>query len=274
MTTGVAESETQPTEIQTTPASEPVEETTPTQPEADSTESLATDSTEANQEGTVDEASFDPEQLEEWKAVVPSGEGEPAPKSELPGESLDDLAARQELSRAANYRRIMQASDADFQTWAQRELALSPEESGSVWNKVRPYLRAIDANNASHNALAFNESVTGALPKEQADEFFSRSYNSQADALKAIAALSAQAKDKEWQARIEKGEVITKEQAKKIALAAHSKGRGEAEKEGVAGATSGSNVRGSGSSSPGQLTEEYATNAPVTELLKLRGRSA
>jgi hypothetical protein len=152
----------------------------------------------------------------------------------------------------------MQTADRRVSQLADR-LGLDEDGKQLLWSEFRGQLNGLHGNNDAHNIFLFNQSVNAALPEQDAEKFFSRQYRTQADSMKAIHALGAEAKNAEWQAKVEKGEYVAKALVDRLVASAKQRVRGELEREGgVQGTQSGANVRGAAgqSSNPNSVLED------------------
>lgn len=266
--TAVAETETlTPTQETPPPA---VEETPPSASTPETPPSAEAES----QETKYDPATYNLDDDPEWQAIVggpkPSEESKPSAEGDdLPGESLEDVEARVEISRAQRYSRIMQTNDAGFKGWATQQ-GYSAEEATQLWQQLSPMLRAVHQDNEAHNRALFNYSVGQALPKEDAETFYSRSYRSQAEALKTVYELGKKASDAEWEGKKANGQLYTNQTLQQARDLIESRYKRMLEDAGVVQNRSSANVRGTANNRSGRLTLEEAQSLPVEQLVARR----
>lgn len=169
----------------------------------------------------------------------------PAAEEKLPGKSLAEVEAGLKQQRAAAYGRVfMPQTEQAVVAKLQRELSLSEEESKAVWSSaIQPFLNSLHANNEDFNAVVNNAAVRAALSEKEAELYFSREYPDRLEGFKGLVATGARLKDEEWQAKVNKGELISRADAATAIDRAFNAGQVQAAKT-LEAAQSGENITG------------------------------
>ena len=165
----------------------------------------------------------------------PDSEGT-TPEQEMPGQSLDDVAASLQIQHDREYAGIMQTFEQnEIQPYLREELGLEPAEAQALYQKVRPWMAGLHTRNEAHNLEVTDTLLRSVLTPEEVEEYSARSYvkrdaqgrvlplASRSEAFKAVLTLREKKVNADWQAKVEKGEYLTKAEAQKKADAAITK---------------------------------------------------
>lgn len=153
------------------------------------------------------------------------------------------------------------------------QLGLDRETGNAYWQKFRPYVLAARDLAEGHNLQITDALLKATLTEDERKEYEKRSYitrddsgrvlplSSRKQAVEAARKLVEVSRDKHWQARIDKGELLTKDDAEKIAELRIRRQLDELEKAGrLTGGRSGQNLsRGGAAGSQPSSLEAYET---------------
>lgn len=163
-------------------------------------------------------------------------------EAQLPGRSLDDEWNDSVTQNATRYYQIMQQAELqDMQPFLREQLGLDAQTATQVWQKLRPYFAELHSNNSAQNISMLNTLLGSALSDEEKAELGKRSYtvrdeqgrikpySTQGEGLKLALSLREQSINNQWQAKLDSGDLFTKDQAEALFEGGKAEGRSEAE---------------------------------------------
>lgn len=235
----------------------------------------STDATTPETEGATAEADADAEpealfasELAKLRGTTPEEQAQAEAETKLPGKSLEDVQAENWQQASGVYAQIMQLADnTEVQPFLRDELGLAPSEAQALWQRVRPLIQAVHANNEAHNIQTTDFLVKTLLSPEEQAEYDKRSYDvrengvvqplsSRKARLEAVLALREKRVHDEYAAKLQSGELLTKAEAEKVATAMYNRGVSN-EQNGKTKARSGQKVATGAPTGGGTTKEEF-----------------
>lgn len=194
-------------------------------------------------------------------------------RSQLPGRSLEDAAAELRQRQAANYVSTMQNAETTVRGVLEQTYGFSKEQSHEFWTQHgRSFLDALHSNNEAFNLVVMDNLLREVLTEQELAEYAKRdliaydesgnvlALSSRRNGLKAVLALREQSVDAKWQEKLEKGEILTRDQGRAL----YEEGLAEGERRREA-AQSGSTPRGSGMPSGADLSTVSGLSKALAE---------
>lgn len=245
-----------------------------TEAEGQVTEGGLTAATEATSpEGTeASSPAFSVDELPEWKAI--GKEDHAAEPVILLGDPVEKVRTQELLNRAGNYQRLMQMGESTVKA-AVKKLGYEDDVAEAAAQAALPFLNALHANNEAFNLAVENAAIEAALTPEEIPEYRKNAYSNRTDAIKAARVLSAKAKDAEWNAKVEKGDLIPRAKVETLKKAIEVKFQAtleaELKKHGIE-RRSGNVAGGIGASSKSEDEQLLDPNTPIATVNAILAR--
>lgn len=256
----------------------------------------ATPPVEARPEGTA------PSAEDKGSAQVPSAESTPSAEGEanasgfdaalakvrgkpaktaapaLPGRTLDDEWFELTSKGGVDYASVMQTTEAEFRE-SVKDLDLSAEAVHNLWQYMRNKIEPVHTKNLQHNLTMLDTYLRDALSDEAKALLEGRTYvvrdgdtikpySTMKEAFKVGVEAEKAARDKQWEAKLEAGDILTRKDAEAVAEAMVVAARAEWEKAGPS-ASSGQRMSGggiSGSRNPDDVLSDPDASAEAKNI--------
>lgn len=232
--------------------------------------SSAVDDTQGQQEGF--DAAF---------AKVTGKQPEAKPEApELPGRSLEDAVAEVRKRQASDYAVTIRDAETKFRADLERR-GFTKEESHEWWTQHgRQALATLHDNNEAFNLAVMDGVLRKTLSEDEVKEYDRRDlyaydndgnilpYETRRNQINAALAFREKTVNEQWQAKVEKGELLTRDQGK--SLYEEGIAAGERRRD---GAESGRTPPGTGAvNTSGPWTAERAATASIEEIQQARAQ--